>query len=305
LIPDRSPAIAWPDDGDAELQEALTSADMGDDLRSKVARLVLTPLFQRVVIGLIVLNAITLGLETSTSVMAAAGDALHALDALLLYLFTAELLLRIYAFRGRFFRDPWGIFDFVVVSIAWFPASGPLSVLRALRVLRLLRLATAVPSMRRVINGMFSALPGGASVAGVLFIMYYVAAIIGVNLFSETVPQHFGDIGTTFFTLFKMMTLEGWPDIATVVMEKHPDAWIFFVVFIIFTTFTTLNLLFGIIVDAMEKAKEVEVREEMAEQGVEISGTSNEMRIATMEEDVKQIKAMVTEMRDGRRVAGE
>ena len=269
-----------------------------------IEKLVNNPGFQWFIIAAILVNAAVLGLLTldlPEGVLAI----LRLVDNACLAIFVFEIACKLLVFRQNFFRDGWNIFDFAVVGIALLPNTGGLSVLRALRVLRLLRLATAVPSMRRVINGMFSALPGGASVAGVLFIMYYVAAIIGVNLFSETVPQHFGDIGTTFFTLFKMMTLEGWPDIATVVMEKHPDAWIFFVVFIIFTTFTTLNLLFGIIVDAMEKAKEVEVREEMAEQGVEISGTSNEMRIATMEEDVKQIKAMVTEMRDGRRVAGE
>jgi voltage-gated sodium channel len=267
-------------------------------------RLVHDKRFQWFIVGAILVNAAVLGLMT-LDLPAGVLTLLELIDDICLVIFCFEIACKLAVFRLRFFRDGWNVFDFAVVAIALLPNTGALSVLRALRVLRLLRLATAVPSMRRVINGMFSALPGGASVAGVLFIMYYVGAIIGVNLFSETVPQHFGDIGTTFFTLFKMMTLEGWPDIATVVMEKHPNSWLFFVVFIIFTTFTTLNLLFGIIVDAMEKAKEEEVREEMAEQGIEISGTSNEMRIATMEEDIKQIKAMLTEMRDGRRVAGE
>ncbi len=269
-----------------------------------IERLVNDRRFQFFIVVAILVNAMVLGLltlELPPGVLAM----LSFVDDACLVIFCFEIAMKLIVYRARFFRDGWNIFDFAVVAIALLPNTGALSVLRALRVLRLLRLATAVPSMRRVINGMFGALPGGASVAGVLFIMYYVGAIIGVNLFKETVPQHFGSIGTTFFTLFKMMTLEGWPDIASVVMEKHPSAWIFFVVFIIFTTFTTLNLLFGIIVDAMEKAKEEEVREEMADQGIEISGTSNEMRIATMEEDIKQIKAMVTEMRDGRRIAGE
>jgi voltage-gated sodium channel len=268
-----------------------------------IERLVNNSRFQWFIIIAILVNAVVLGLLTlqlPANVLAVLGF----VDDACLVIFCFEIACKLIVYRQNFFRDGWNVFDFVVVAIALLPNTGGLSVLRALRVLRLLRLATAVPSMRRVINGMFSALPGGASVAGVLFIMYYVAAIIGVNMFSKTVPQHFGDIGTTFFTLFKMMTLEGWPDIASVVMEKHPNAWIFFVVFIIFTTFTTLNLLFGIIVDAMEKAKEEEVREEMAEQGVELSTSSNEMRIVGIEEDVKQIKAMLIDMQAARR-AGE
>lgn len=251
--------------------------------------------FNTFIIMVILLNGIILGLLTfdfSPGVMAF----LLLIDRICLAIFCAELTMKLVVYRLGFFRDGWNIFDFIVVGIALLPAAGGLSVLRALRVLRLMRLATAIPSMRRVINGMFVALPGGASVAAVLFIMYYVGAIIGVTFFSQTVPQHFGDLGTTFFTLFKMMTLEGWPDIATVVMEKHPHAWVFFVVFIIFTTFTTLNLLFGIIVDAMEQAKEADVRDQLAEQGIEVTQTSSEMRLAVIEDEVRQIKALLEQV---------
>ena len=269
-----------------------------------IERLVLDRRFQWFIIVVILVNAVVLcllTLELSANVLAVLG----VVDDACLVIFIFEIGCKLLVYRQKFFRDGWNVFDFAVVAIALLPNTGTLSVLRALRVLRVLRLATAVPSMRRVINGMFGALPGGASVAGILFILYYVAAIIAVNLFSQTAPQHFGSLGTTFFTLFQLMTLEGWNTIAESVMVEHPRAWMFFVVFIVFTNFTTLNLLFGIIVDAMEKAKEEEVREEMADQGIEISGTSNEMRIATMEEDVKQIKAMVADLHAARLRAGE
>jgi voltage-gated sodium channel len=250
--------------------------------------------FQYFIVGVILVNAVVLGLltlELSPQALAF----LTLVDDVCLYVFVVEIALKLLTMRLAFFRDGWNIFDIVVVAIAFLPNSGGLSVLRALRVLRVLRLVTAIPSMRRVINGMFVALPGGASVAGVLFILYYVAAIISLNLFRD-VPEHFGDIGTTFFTLFKMMTLEGWPDIATVVIEKHPKAWIFFVCFIIFTTFTTLNLLFGIIVDAMEKSKEEEVREEMAERGMEVEDVPDGVRIAVIEDEIRQIRVLLSEL---------
>jgi voltage-gated sodium channel len=261
-----------------------------------IERIVNDSRFQWFIIILILVNAAILGMMT-LELPPATLAVLDFLDNICLAIFCVEIAMKLVVMREKFFYEGWNVFDIVVVVIALLPASGALSVLRALRVLRLLRLATAVPSMRRVINGMFAALPGGASVAGVLFIMYYVAAIIGVTLFKETVPQHFGDIGTTFFTLFKMMTLEGWPDIASVVMEQHPRAWVFFVVFIIFTTFTTLNLLFGIIVDAMEKAKEEEVREEMAEQGVVVEEVSDGIRLAKIEEDIRVIKGLLADIK--------
>lgn len=255
-------------------------------------------LFQRAIIGVILLNAAILGLMTA-DLDPGTLRALEIVDDICLAIFCIEIAMKLLVLRLGFFRDGWNVFDLIVVGIAFAPSTGGLSVLRAMRVLRLMRLASAIPSMRRVINGMFAAIPGGASVAAVLLVMYYVAAIMGTSFFGKTVPAHFGDLGTTFFTLFKMMTLEGWPDIAADVLEVHPKAWIFFVVFIIFTTFTTLNLLFGIIVDAMEQAKEADARSKMAEQGVEISEESNEMRLALIEDDVRHIRAMLTSMTGG------
>ncbi len=251
--------------------------------------------FNRFIIGVILLNAIVLGLMT-LNISPATRAVLELIDDICLAIFVVEIAMKLIVYRASFFRDGWHVFDIVVVGIALLPATGSLSVLRALRVLRVLRLATAIPSMRRVLNGMFAALPGGASVAGILFILYYVGAIIGVNLFRETSPTYFGDIGTTFFTLFQLMTLEGWNSVAEEVMVHHPRSWMFFVTFIIFTNFTTLNLLFGIIVDAMESAKEEEVREEMAEQGIDVGEVSTDMRVAIIEEDVKKIRTLLERM---------
>lgn len=254
--------------------------------------------FQKLVIGIILLNSAVLGVLTFKDLSPAMRVTLELVDNLCLAFFCFEIALKLIVYRHRYFFDGWNLFDFAVVAVALAPASGPLSALRALRVLRLLRLATAVPSMRRVINGMFVALPGGASVAGVLLLLYYVGAIIASNFFAKTAPEYFGTIGATFFTLFKMMTLEGWPDIAAKVLPDHPNAWVFFVTFIVFTTFTTLNLLFGIIVDAMEKSKEDEAREAMAAQGLEISEASSEIRLAVIENELKQIRALLEERKD-------
>ncbi len=260
-----------------------------------IKKIVENSTFQWFIIGVILVNAGILGLMTM-EFPPEKEHLLEVIDNICLAIFCVEIAMKFIVYRKDFFKDGWNIFDLIVVGIALAPATGELSVLRALRVLRLMRLASAIPSMRRVINGMFAAIPGGGSVAAVLFVMYYVAAIMGTNFFGKTVPGHFGDLGTTFFTLFKMMTLEGWPDIAKDVLEFHPHAWIFFVAFIIFTTFTTLNLLFGIIVDAMEQAKEADARTKMAEQGIEMSEESNEMRLAIIEDDVKHIRNLLSDL---------
>ena len=205
-------------------------------------------------IALILLNAVILGLETSPSLMAAWGSWLSAADRAILAVFVIEIALRLYVNRLAYFRDPWNVFDFVVVAIALVPASGPLAVLRALRILRVLRLITLVPSMRRVVGGLLSALPGLGSVMGIICIIFYVAAVIATKLFAADFPALFGDLGRSAFTLFQVMTLEGWAmEVVRPVMAVYPLSWIFFLVFILASTFTLLNLFIAVIVNAINQ----------------------------------------------------
>ena len=115
-------------------------------------RIIEHPSTERVVMTLIVVNAVTLGLETSQPVMARWGGLLHVLDQAILAVFVIELLGRMALQRAAFFRDGWNVFDFVVIGVSLAPATDAFTVLRALRVLRLLRLITVVPSLRRVVG---------------------------------------------------------------------------------------------------------------------------------------------------------
>jgi voltage-gated sodium channel len=274
------------------MQEALTTLDTGDDLRARVARLVLAPVFQRVVIGLILLNAVTLGLETSDSVMEGYGTLLHAVDAVLLYLFTAELALRIYAFRGRFFRDPWGLFDFVVVAIAWMPASGPLSVLRALRVLRLI---SVVPSLRNVVEAMLGALPGMGSIVLLMALLFYVFAVMATKLFGAGMEEQFGDLGASLFTLFQLMTLDDWANIVKPAMELKPWALVFFMPFIVISTFVVLNLFIGVIVESIQTLRDDRGAGEAAAEAAAKSAERLDLRALVQE--VRALRAEVAELR--------
>lgn len=217
---------------------------------------------QNIIIGLILLNAVLLGLETWPAAMAAAGDLIVLLDRVILGVFVLEIAVRIHVHRRDFWRDPWSLFDFAVVSIALLPATGQLAVLRALRVLRVLRLLTLVPSMRRVVGALLAAIPGLGSIALVLLILYYVFAVIATNLFAASHPEWFGHLGRSLYTLFQIMTLESWSmGISRPVMESFPYAWAFFIPFILVATFTMLNLFIAIIVNAMQSYTEQEQQE--------------------------------------------
>ena len=228
-------------------------------MRSSLQKIVEAPWFERAVLVLIAINAVTLGMETSQSLMERFGPVLKTLDAIILAIFVAEIVMRLIVRGWSFWRDPWRVFDFVVVAIALIPSGGSLSVLRAFRVLRVLRLISGVQAIRRVVTGLLAAIPGMGSVVLLLCLIFYVFSVMATKLFGQSFPQWFGTIGESAYSLFQIMTLESWSmGIVRPVMETYPYAWAFFVPFIITTSFAVLNLFIGIIVDAMQKEHEVE-----------------------------------------------
>jgi voltage-gated sodium channel len=186
------------------------------------------------------------------------GGILNRLDAIALSIFVVELAAKLYVYRLRFFRDPWNVFDFLVVGISIVPNAGAFSVLRALRVLRMLRLISMVPSMRRVVSTLLAAIPGVLSIVGLLVLLVYVFAVMGTSLFADAAPDYFGDLGDSLWTLFQTLTGEAWPDIAADVMAEEPMAWVFFLLFILITTFVVLNLFLAVVVGAMESVRDEE-----------------------------------------------
>lgn len=210
---------------------------------------------QASIIAVIVFNAIILGLETSQAAMSSAGPLIITLDRLCLAFFTLELTLKLVARGPAFFRNGWNVFDAAVVGISYVPESAGLSVLRALRILRVLRLLSAVPRLRRVIEGLFQALPGMASVFALMALIFYIASVIATKLFGSAFPDWFGTLGRSAYSLFQIMTLESWSmGIVRPVMEVFPQAWVFFVTFILVTTFAVVNLVVGLIVNSMQDA---------------------------------------------------
>lgn len=226
-------------------------------MRDQLATIINSKQWERGIIILIVVNAITLGMETSPTIMGLIGPQLLIFDKIVLGIFVVEICLRLFVHRLKFFRDPWSLFDFTVVAIALFPTTGPLQVFRALRILRVLRLVSVVPSIRRVISGLFAALPGMGAIFLLLGLVYYVFAVMATKLFGATFPDWFGSIPASLYSLFQIMTLESWSmGIVRPVMAEYPLAWAFFVPFILCTTFTVLNLFIGIIVSAMQRETE-------------------------------------------------
>lgn len=257
--------------------------------RLALARWVESHTVQGVVVGVIIFNAIILGLETDAGLMEKYGSILVFLDKTCLVFFILEITLKLIAYRLLFWRNGWNWFDFLVVGVALVPGAGPWAVLRSLRVLRVLRLLTVIPSLRKVVAAFIHAIPGLTGVMAVMAIFFFTAAVLATNLFSQTFPQWFGSLGSSLFSLFQIMTLESWSmGIVRPVMEVHPWAWAFFVPFIIIATFTILNLFIGIIVSTMQELSTLPDPNKPQAELVYL--------LSKMEEDIKTLRTTVEKM---------
>ena len=266
---------------------------------------------ERFITALILVNAVTLGLETSETVMDHIGPLLLAFDRFVIAVFVVEILLRLAVHRLAFFREPWNIFDFVVVAISVAPATEGFQVLRALRVLRVLRMVTIVPSLRRVVGALAAALPGMGSIFLLLGLIFYVFSVMATKLFGASFPDWFGTIGASAYSLFQIMTLESWSmGIVRPVMQVYPYAWAFFIPFILCATFIALNLFIGVIVSALQGEHEQQLKEEQRELEAErkrLLGEVEAARDATHDETVAlgdEIRALRRELHDLRASLG-
>lgn len=243
--------------------------------RRRLISAVESPAAGRLIIALIVVNAIVLGLETSPSVMSAVGTQLVWLNHFIVAIFVLEIGLKWLAHGWRFFRSGWNWFDFLIVGIALIPASGPFEILRALRILRVLRLFSQVPKLRAIIESLMRALPGMGWTALLLMLVFYVFGVMGTLLFGQAFPEYWGSLGASLFSLFQIMTLESWSSgIARPMLDAFPWVWAFFVPFILVSSFMVLNLFIAIIVTATQSIH----ADEQTEQGEHILEELKEIR---------------------------
>lgn len=246
-------------------------------------RIVRSRWFEHTILGLIVLGAVVVGLETSRSIMARWGGVLHAIDRLVVLAFAVEALLKMASHGrrfGRYFQDPWNVFDFVIVVVCLLPMHAQYAaVLRLARVLRTLRLISTVPRLQLLVTALLKSAPSMVYVALLLGLHFYVYGVLGVFLWRDNDPVHFRDLPTALLTLFQVITLEDWTDVMYVQMygsdvypyvnttslPVQPSAApivgaFYFVSFVLFGTMIMLNLFIGVIINGMSEAQASLVR---------------------------------------------
>lgn len=256
--------------------------------------------FRNFITTLIIVNAIILGVLTYDRTLPNGFvSSLSWVDQAVTFIFAVEIALKLFVYRLSFFRAGWNWFDFLVVGISLIPGGAAFSVLRAMRVLRVLRLLHIVPMLRRITEALLNALPGMGAILAVLALLTYVGAVMATNMYGNTdnpeVLQLFGDLPSSAYSLFQVMTMDGWrfEVVQKVVDDGHPFAPIFFLLFIFVASFAVLNLFIALIVDALAEEQRSATDEHLEEIEEEMD---EEFGSADKERD--QIIAMLTDLKN-------
>jgi voltage-gated sodium channel len=263
---------------------------------TRLARIVDSPAFAALVLGVIVANAVVLGLQTYDDVVEEYGGLLDLLNEVFLAFFVAELALRIGSYGRRpqsFFRDPWNVFDFVIIAAAFVPGLRSNStLLRLARLLRVIRVVRLLPELRVLTLAIVRSLPPLFSMAVLTTVILFVYGMIGWLLFGDEDPGRWGDIGEAMLTLFVMLTLENFPATLERGMEIEPLSIIYFVTFVLVAALIVLNVLIGVVLHSMEEARIIHAREELRARGQQPTEEEAELeaRIAAIREALDELE---------------
>lgn len=242
------------------------------------------------ILGVILYNSLILGLLTYPYIKDHFEPFLSWTSVACVIIFTIEIAIKLYVYGKKFFKDGWNNFDFFLVAISWIPTGGAFSSFRAFRVfraLRALRLITHLKKLQIIIEAIIEAIPNVMWASILLLLIFYIFSIIGVTTFGENFPVWFGTIGKSMFTLFQITTLEGWPDIAREVMKQSPLSSIYFVTFILMATFIVINVIVGVIVDAISEINNKQRRNETL---------NNILHTSSLEKEIKILKDQLTKV---------
>jgi voltage-gated sodium channel len=228
-------------------------------LAARCQQIVEAPLFNQVIVGMILVNALAVGLETSIWVMEHFGTALGVVNQLVLTAFILEAAIKITSHGSRpwrYFASGWNCFDFTIIALSLIPATGPLATLaRLVRILRVLRLVSAFPELRTLVDTLLRSLPSMMHIAILMGIIFYIYGVAGYFLFHEIDPTHWRNLPIALLSLFRIVTFEDWTDIMYTAMDAMPWAWLYFVSFVVMGAFVMINLFIGVVLNNLEEAK--------------------------------------------------
>jgi voltage-gated sodium channel len=272
--------------------------------------------FEIFIIGVIVIAGVLVGLETNTALVERHGDLLHALDKAVLGIFILEILIKMIAESPRphrYFTTGWNVFDFCIVAICLMPSSGAwVTVVRLARILRAARLVTQIPRLQILVGALLKSLPSMGYVSLLMFLHFYVYAVMGTFLFRGNDPGHFGSLGHSMVSLFRAVTLEDWTDMmytayygsnvfaaqGPVPIGPAPEAFgwwgiLFFCSFVIIGAMVMINLFVGVMVTSLSEAQAESLRRKLDIDEVQAHEVEIEKTVASLEQQFMELKRLL------------
>ncbi|QAB14775.1 ion transporter [Hydrogenovibrio thermophilus] len=258
--------------------------------------------FELFVISVIILSSLLIGVRTY-NLPETAITFLWVMDYGVTVFFLIEILIRMAA-EDRlkdFFKKGWNIFDFTIVVVSLIPLddSEYALIARMLRLFRVMRLISFIPELRVLVSALITALPRMGYVALLMFIIFYLYAVIGNLMFADINPKLWGDLGISLLTLFRVATFEDWTDVMYETMAVYSLSWIYYLTFIFFSAFVFLNMMIGIVVEVLdeEHKKMLAEEEEVVHQQEQAYQDKLEGEIAALHEKLDRLLAERSEVR--------
>jgi len=269
--------------------------------------------FRYFILAVIIASAVIIGIETYPDSYRKHYDFLHLLDKIILAIFTVEILMKILA-RGKrpwdYFKDPWNVFDFIVVAVCFIPAIDThyVAVLRLARILRVFRVISIFPKLQLLVSALLKSIPSMGYVVLLLALIFYIYAVLGTFLFGGKDPVHFGNLHLSMITLFKVLTLEGWTDILNIQFYGTTDpmaeynykpvsygSFLYFVSFILIGAMVIMNLFIGVIMNSMQESQQ-EMEKLLKYKTKETSDVKT--MIADLDKKIDDLKVNLSKLKD-------
>ncbi|MEX1210977.1 MAG: ion transporter [Candidatus Nanopelagicales bacterium] len=253
-------------------ETALQTAHQAAPRTGRLARLVDSDAFNLAIAGVIVINAIVLGLETFPALMTEYGETLMSANDICYAIFVVELILRFASYGRRpqdFFKSGWNVFDLIIIGGVWIPGIREnATLLRILRLARIARLLRFLPDARVLITTVVRSIPPLGSIVVLTLLILFIYGMVGWAMFGPALPESWGAITRAMLTLFVLLTLKNFPTYLEEAIAVTPWATVYFVSYVLVAAFVIFNLLIGIIIGSMESAREREALREAQESGV-------------------------------------
>lgn len=273
-----------------------------------VKKLVENDVFQNIILIIILFNSIIMGLQTSQTLNRSIGGVLLTLDTICLVIFIIEIMLKILAYGVKFFFNGWNLFDFIIVIVSILSGLAFLSVLRGFRIFRVfkslkalrgmksLRMVSGFKHLRIIVEAIGKSIPGIFWSGILMLLVYYMFALMGTTLFGEKFPDWFGNMGASMYTLFQVMTLESWSmGISRPVMEVYGWAWVYFVPFVLIASFLIMNVVVGIVVNAISEVSALDIKEDIKETANEGKSERAQLKeeLLSLKTQINRIEALI------------